>query len=88
MIKALSATAIAAFAAAAITFLPSFAPPVEAGVPQTQGQTLGKADRLPVHAASAACAGQNWPNIDVSCLRRSKSKAAIQPVRVVTTDRS
>jgi hypothetical protein len=84
MIKALSAVTIAAFAAAAMTILPSFAPPVEASVPQA----LAKTDRLPIRAASAACVGQNWPNIDVSCLRRSNSKAAIQPVRVVTTDRS
>ena len=84
MIKALSAAAIAAFAAAAITFLPSFAPPVEAGALPS----LAKTDRLPFNATSAACAGQNWPNIDVSCLRPGNSKAAIKPVRVVTTDRS
>ncbi len=84
MIKAFSAVAIAAFAAAAITILPSFAPPVEASAPQS----LGKADRLPVRSVNAACAGQNWPNIDVSCLRRGNSKATIQPVRIVTTDRS
>lgn len=84
MIKALSAVTIAAFAAAAMTILPSFAPPVEASVPQA----LTKTDRLPIRAVSTPCAGQNWPNIDVSCLRRSNSKATIQPVRVVTTDRS
>jgi hypothetical protein len=84
MIKALSAVAIAAFAAAAITILPSFAPPVEASVPQS----TGKADRLPIRSVKATCAGQNWPNIDVSCLRRSNSNATVQPVRVVTTDRS
>ncbi|CAN5314105.1 hypothetical protein BH10PSE10_BH10PSE10_10520 [soil metagenome] len=84
MIKAISAVAIAAFAAAAITMLPSFAPPVEASAPHASGKT----DRLPVRSVNAACAGQNWPNIDVSCLRRSNSKATIQPVRVVTTDRS
>ncbi len=51
--------------------LPSFAPPVEASVPQV----LAKTDRLPVRAVSTACAGQNWPNIDVSCLRRGNSNA-------------
>lgn len=84
MIKAIAAVTIAAFAAAAITLLPSFAPPVEASVPHT----LTKADRLPIRALSDACAGQNWPNIDVSCLRRSNTKTTIQPVRVVSTDRS
>lgn len=84
MIKALSAVTIAAFVAAAMTILPSFAPRVEAGVPQV----LAKADRLPIPAIPPACAGQHWPNIEASCLRRTNSKATIQPVRVVTTDRS
>jgi hypothetical protein len=84
MIKALSAIAVAAFMAAAITLLPSFAPPVEASEPHA----LVKADRLPVRTLSDACAGQNWPNIEASCLRRSSSKTKIQPVRVVTIDRS
>ena len=46
MIKALSAVAVAAFAAAAMTVLPSFAPSVEAGVPRI----LAKADRLKAEA--------------------------------------
>jgi hypothetical protein len=83
MIKAIAAVTIAAFAAAAITLLPSFAPPVEASVPHA----LAKTDRLPIRTLSSACAGQNWPNIDVSCLRRSNPKTTIQPVRVVSTDR-
>lgn len=84
MIKALSAVAIAAFAAATLTILPSFAPPVEASA----SQSSGKADRLPILSVKATCAGQNWPNIDVSCLRRDNSTAPIQSVRVVTTDHS
>jgi hypothetical protein len=84
MIKALSAVVLAAFVAAAVTILPSFAPPVEASAPLA----LAKSDRLPIRAVSAACSSQNWPNIDVSCLRRNNSKATIEPVRVVTTDRS
>lgn len=83
MIKALSALAIAAFIAAAVTILPSFAPPVAASVPQP----LAKADRLPVFAANTSCASQNWPNIEASCLRRTNSKVGIQPVRRVTADR-
>lgn len=83
MIKAISAVTIAAFAAAAITMLPSFAPPVEASVPHT----LAKSDRLPVHTLIDACAGQNWPNIDASCLRGINSPAAIKPARMVTADR-
>lgn len=83
MIKALSAVTIAAFVAAAMTILPSFAPRVEASVPQA----LAKADRLPIRTASVSCAAQHWPTMDVSCLRRSNWKAGVQPVRVVTTDR-
>lgn len=84
MIKALSAVTIAAFVAAAVTILPSFAPPVEAKMPQA----LAKADRLPIPAVRLACASQHWPNIEPSCLRRTNSTATIQPVRVVTADRS
>ena len=84
MIKALSAVTIAAFVAAAVTIFPSFAPPVEASMPRA----LAKADRLPIPAVRPACAGQHWPNIEASCLRRTNSKTAIQPARVVTTDRS
>ena len=51
MIKALSAIAIAAFAAAALTVLPGFAPQVEARVPQA----LAKADRLDIHPAGRDC---------------------------------
>ncbi|CAN5284719.1 hypothetical protein BH10PSE11_BH10PSE11_04810 [soil metagenome] len=83
MIKALSAVTIAALVAAAVTIFPSFAPPVEASAPYA----LAKADRLPIALVGAACAGQNWPNIEASCLRRTNSKAVIQPVRRVTTDR-
>lgn len=83
MTKALAAATIAAFIAAAMTILPSFAPPVAASVPQA----LAKADRLPVSDANPSCAGQNWPNIDASCLRRTNSKAGIQQVRRVTADR-
>jgi hypothetical protein len=84
MIKALSALTIAAFVATAMTILPSFAPRVEASVPQA----LAKGDRLPVHTASASCATQHWPTMDASCLRRSNWKTGVQSVRVVTTDRN
>ncbi len=46
MIKALSAIAVAAFIATALTVLPGFAPTVEASVPQA----LAKADRLDIRA--------------------------------------
>lgn len=83
MIKAFSAMAIAAFAAAAVTVLPSFAPSVEAGVPRA----LAKADRLPIRALNRACAEQHWPNIEPACLRQADTKASVAPVRMVSTDR-
>lgn len=84
MIQALSAVTIAALVAAALTILPSFAPPVEASAPLP----LAKSDRLPIRVVSTVCADQNWPRIDASCLRRGNSKGMVQPARVVTTDRS
>jgi len=83
MARVLAAVTIAAFIAAAVTILPSFAPPVAASMPPA----LGKSDRLPIFAANPSCATQNWPNIDASCLRRTNSKAGVQQVRRVSTDR-
>ncbi len=84
MIKALSAVAIAAFIAAAVTVLPGFAPRVEASVPVA----LAKADRLDVKAVGRACSEQAWPNFEASCLRNAATKVInIREVRVVTTDR-
>jgi hypothetical protein len=81
MIKALSAVAIAAFIAAALTVLPGFAPQVEASVPGP----LAKADRLDVR--SGGCAHQSWPNIEASCLRVPGSKMLVREARLVTAER-
>jgi hypothetical protein len=81
MIKALSAIAIAAFVAAALTVLPGFAPQVEASVPAP----LAKADRLDVR--SGGCAQQSWPNIEASCLRVPGSKVLVREARLVTAER-
>ena len=71
MIKALSAIAIAAFIAAALTVLPGFAPTVEASVPQA----LAKADRLDIQPVGQDCSQQAWPNFEASCLRAAGTKA-------------
>jgi hypothetical protein len=84
MIKALSAIAIAAFAAAALTVLPGFAPQVEARVPQA----LAKADRLDIHPAGRDCSQQAWPNFAASCLHVAGSKTMIREARLVTADRT
>ena len=68
MIKALSAVAVAAFVAAALTVLPGLAPQVEAGVPQA----LAKSDRLDVRPIGRDCSEQAWPNFEASCLHTAK----------------
>jgi hypothetical protein len=84
MIKTLSAVAIAAFVAAALTVLPGFAPQVEASVPQA----LAKADRLDIRPLGTDCSQQAWPNFEASCLRAAGSKAVIRQARLVTADRT
>jgi hypothetical protein len=84
MIKALSAIAIAAFIAAALTVLPGFAPQVEASVPQA----LAKADRLDVRPAGRDCSQQAWPNFEASCLRTVGATTVVREARLVTADRT
>ncbi len=73
MIKALSAVAIAAFVAASLTFLPGFAPQVEASVPQA----LAKGDRLDVHP-SARLLATGLAEFEASCLRAAGSKMVVR----------
>ena len=84
MIKALSAIAVAAFIAAALTILPGFAPQVEASVPQV----LAKGDRLDIHLVGKDCSQQAWPNFEASCLRTIGSKSTVREARLVTADRT
>ncbi|WP_431203386.1 hypothetical protein ACQ86E_32270 [Bradyrhizobium betae] len=84
MIKTLSAIAIAAFVAAALTVLPGFAPSVEASVPQP----LAKGDRLDIRTIGKDCSQQAWPNFEASCLRRAGTKTNIREARLVTADRT
>jgi len=84
MIKALSAIAVAAFIAAALSILPGFAPQVEASVPQA----LAKGDRLDIQAVGPSCSQNAWPNFEASCLRVAGSKTLIRQVRLVTADRA
>jgi hypothetical protein len=83
MIKTLSAIAIAAFIAAALTVLPGFAPQVEASVPAP----LAKADRLDIRTAGRDCSQQAWPNIESACLRVQGSRMLVREARLVTADR-
>jgi len=82
MIKALSAIAIAAFIAAALTVLPGFAPQVEASVHSSI--ILKKADRLDYRPIGTDCSQQAWPNFEPSCLRNAGNKAVPTQVRTVS----
>jgi hypothetical protein len=84
MFKTLSAIAVAAFIASALTVLPGFAPQVEASVPVA----LAKGDRLDVRTAGTNCSQQSWPNFDASCLRGTGTKTMIQEARLVTANRT
>ena len=84
MIKALSAIAVAAFVAAALTVLPGFAPQVEASTPHV----LAKGDRLDYHPVGRSCSEQAWPNFEASCLRAAVTKTSVQQVRLVSADRT
>ena len=84
MIKAISAIAVAAFVAAALSILPGFAPQVEASVPQA----LAKGDRLDIHSVGRNCSEQAWPNFEATCLRVAGSKIMIRQARLVTADRT
>ena len=79
MIKALSAIAIAAFIAAALTVLPGFAPQVEASVPVA----MTKGDRLDIRPIGKDCSQQAWPNFEASCLRVAGSKAMPREARLI-----
>lgn len=84
MIKAISAVAIAAFIAAALTVLPGFAPSVEASVPVA----LAKGDRLDIKPVGRSCSEQAWPNFEANCLRRAETKTAqIREARLITAVR-
>ena len=84
MIKAISAIAVAAFVAAALSVLPGFAPQVEASTPHA----LAKADRLDIRPVGRDCSQQAWPHFEASCLRVAGSKMMIREARLVTADRT
>jgi hypothetical protein len=86
MIKAISAIAVAALIATALTILPGFAPQVEASVPQA----LAKGDRLDIRLVGRDCSQQAWPNFEPACLRLagSSTPTQIKRARLVTADRT
>jgi hypothetical protein len=77
--KALSAIAIAAFIAAALTVLPGFAPQVEASA----SVAATKADRLDIRITGKDCSKQAWTNFEASCLRVAGTKAMPREARLI-----
>jgi hypothetical protein len=84
MLKALSAIAVAAIVAAALSVLPGFAPQVEASTPPA----LAKSDRLDIRPVGRDCSEQTWPNFEASCLRHAVTRTTVQQARLVTADRT
>ena len=85
MIKALSAIAIAAFVAAALTVLPGFAPQVEASVPQAARQ--GRPARHPPGRPGLLAAGLAEFRSLLPARRRHQG-TLIREARLVTADRT
>jgi hypothetical protein len=83
LLQPVSAVALAATIAAAITILPTLSDPVDASAPF---KVAIAAAPVPV---SSKCAEQAWPNIDADCLRDSRrSEGHAKPVsRVVQIER-
>lgn len=80
MIKTLSAIAVAAMLAGAVTLLPGLSMQVQANVP-----AAGKTDRADLQAS---CEQQSWPYYDRACLRdHGRNAGRPAAVRIVTTDR-
>jgi hypothetical protein len=85
MFKSVSATSIAAIAAAALVaglavFFTSAVPQAraESRVEGALPQPLAKSDRLPVLVTGAACSSRGWPHYEQSCqfdLRRPAGEA-------------
>lgn len=84
MIKALSAAAVVAFVAAAMTALPSFAPTVEASTPEA----LAKADRLDIRPLGRDCSQQVWPNFAAPCLHLAGTTTTVREARLVSAARA
>ena len=84
LIQPVSAVALAATIAAAITILPTLSEPVDASSPI---KVAIAAAPVPV---SSKCAEQAWPNIDADCLRDSRrSEGHARPAaRTVSIDRN
>jgi hypothetical protein len=84
MYKTVSMIAAAAFGAAAVTFIPTFAPVADAGTPPQ----VVKSDRLDIRPLGTACSQQAWPYYEANCVRdRMQPGGQARTVRVISPDR-
>ena len=91
----ISAIALAAVIAGAVTILPTFSNPVVASAPIQSDNTTAaapvresKADRLDIRPLGSQCSEQAWPNFEASCLRnQSAASGQVKTVRIIPTDR-
>jgi len=82
--QSVSAIALAALIAGAITVLPNFSDPVIASSPMNSG----KGDRLDSRPLGTQCSEQAWPYFEADCLRDKRAAMGkAKPARVVTADR-
>jgi hypothetical protein len=88
MFRALSAIAVAAAVAGAVTVFPSLSDSVEARSPAANGVTL---DVVSLHAQplSTECAQQTWPYLETKCLRDdNRPMGQARDVRLVSLDKA
>ena len=91
----ISAVALAALIAGAVTILPSFSDQVVASAPIQSDKLAaatpvrrGKGDRLDIRPLGPQCSEQAWPNFEASCLRKPRAAVGqVKTVRIIATDR-
>lgn len=82
--QSVSAIALAALIAGALTVLPNFSDPVVASSPLNSG----KGDRLDIRPVGTQCSEQAWPYFEADCLRDKRAAMGkAKPARVVTADK-
>jgi hypothetical protein len=82
--RTVSAIAVAALVAGAVTILPGASDKVSASSPLNSG----KGDRLDIRPIGAKCSQQVWPHYDAACIKDVRHPMGrAKAVRIVTTDR-
>ena len=84
--RSISAIALAALIAGAVTILPSFSASVVASAPIHSG----KGDRLDARPLGSQCSEKAWPYFEASCLRDNRLSLGKvgTTARIVTADRT